>query len=281
MRRPASLVAAVIACDLLASGIQLPAQARWTKLAPGLELGLASFPHRPGAVSSLNVTVVRADPRYYRLRVTDVTALSQQGTRSRPTKTITQRSGIPSLRTLSLTRPEVAVAMNGGFITSYAFPRPVGLVKVSGLTLSAASTSKPLTGVLCVRGTGAAEIAFYRSGGTQTAACVDALQSGPLLIEPGGKNGISTSEPADRVAQRAVICIESRGWPLFVHSSRTALYDLAGALARRESGGFGCMAALNLSGESDAGLMWRDKTGLRNAGSLDAALATALILQRR
>jgi hypothetical protein len=41
------------------------------------------------------------------------------------------------------------------------------------------------------------------------------------------------------------------------------------------------MAALNLSGDSDAGLMWRDKVGVNNAGSLDAALATALTLQRR
>jgi hypothetical protein len=158
----------------------------------------------------------------------------------------------------------------------------VGLVVANGLTLNSASTSRLLSGVLCIRSTGAPEIAFYRGPGAPALTCVDALQSGPLLIEPGGKNGISTSEPAARVAQRAVVCIESRGWPLLIYSSRTSLYDLAGFLVRGpDAGSFGCTAALNLSGESDAGLMWRDKTGVNNAGSLDAALATALILQRR
>jgi uncharacterized protein YigE (DUF2233 family) len=228
----------------------------------------------------VNVTVIRADSRFYRLRVTDVTALHEQ-TAGR-VSAATQRSSIPSLRSLAIARPEAAAAVSGGFITSYAFPRPVGLVMANGRTLNAGSASRLLSGVLCVEATGGIEIRFYKSTGAQELACVDALQSGPLLIEPGAKIGISASEPADRVAQRAVVCIDSRGWPLFVYSSRTSLYDLAGILARGpDAGGFGCTAALNLSGESDAGLMWRDKSGVNSSGSLDAALATALVLQRK
>src|SRR5262245_39207171 len=164
MWQRASRVAVIVAWVMLASGARSQGMLKWTTIATGLEITSASFPHRPGAVTSMKVTAIRVDPRSYRLRVTDLLTLRMAPSTSsgRPTGA---RFEIPSLRALALARPDVLVGINGGFITSYAFPRPVGLVISNGLTISAESPLKLLSGLVCVhRTTGAIQIAFQIPG---------------------------------------------------------------------------------------------------------------------
>src|SRR5580765_5096964 len=158
MRQFASGAAVVLIGLVLSSSVRSQTAIRWTMISPGLEVTAADYPHRPPAISSVNVTVLRADPKLYRLRVTDMSSLPHKDVAGSAKSSNVQPYGIPSLRTLILVRRDVAVAINGGFITSYAFPRPQGLVISDTKTISAASSARLLSGVLCIRNTGAVEI---------------------------------------------------------------------------------------------------------------------------
>ncbi len=75
----------------------------------------------------------------------------------------------------------------------------------------------------------------------------DALQAGPLLVDPGGKHGIRKN--SGRSARRSVLCLLHDGRFVFV-VARTpiTLFDLAGLLSDRRPYGMGCERAINLDG---------------------------------
>ena len=85
-------------------------------------------------------------------------------------------------------------------------------------------------------------------------ACCQALQSGPLLVEP------DPNEPERRRAYaRTAVCLMGDGrLRLVVVAEPTHLYPLAQWLARPlAEGGAGCRVALNLSGDLSSGLLTR------------------------
>jgi len=75
------------------------------------------------------------------------------------------------------------VAINGGYFEKdFA---PVGLYVVDGTTISPSARRAPLSAVLGIDAAGAVHI---EPSGT-TVAYPNAIQSGPLLIDPGGVLG--------------------------------------------------------------------------------------------
>ena len=247
----------------------------WTRVSSGLEVATAHYKHRPGAVSSFTVTALRADLKRHELRVVD---LNDAQTGKGKAHDADEGGTIRALTAM----PRLVAAMSGGFITSYSYPRPIGLVVTNKGTRNPLSRSKLFSGVLCVDGARQVRIVSATLSRSAYADCSYALQSGPLIVEPNGRQGISTAEPATRVFERSAVCLDAPGRVLFIYSSPTSLFDLAAGISDAESrGGLGCVVAMNLSGESDAGVLWTDGSKQQSVGSLDASLATALVLHQR
>jgi uncharacterized protein YigE (DUF2233 family) len=238
-----------------------------------MDVWTGDYAHR-APINRARISVARFDTRRFRLRVVRLYA----GAGSSSQQAMQQAYLIPSLRRLNDELRPIA-AMNGGYVTSYAFPSPTGLVRVNGKSVSAMSTSRLLSGVLCLTPRGQLDI--LKTTTDPGAKCSDALQSGPLLVEASGKNGIAASEPASRAFDRSVVCVDGSKRALLIRAERTALYDLAQFLLRPSGdGGLGCKVAINLSGDADSGLIWHEGKALKSAGSIDASLATALVVTR-
>jgi hypothetical protein len=189
-----------------------------------------------------------------------------------------QDRGGGTLRELTTDRTIVA-AVNGGFITSYAFPQPLGLTIVEKKPLARRNPGKLMSGILCIRSDGNAVIDFIASN--NGSVCQDALQNGPLIVEPRMKPGIPAGEEKRKPHVRAAVCT-SGGDALFVYSSATTLRELMRVMIKSEAaGGLGCDTALNMGGDQDAGLFWKLSSKLESRGEMDASLATAVYVSRR
>ena len=86
----------------------------------------------------------------------------------------------------------------------------------------------------------------------------DAVQVGPLVVDPGGKNGIRRND-FDR-QNRSVVCRQVGGSvAIIVITGGLSLYETGDLLAASEAdGGFGCDRALNLDGgpSTQASFAW-------------------------
>jgi hypothetical protein len=262
---------AVLLTALTVAAVSAPAVADWKDVEPGLAVYRGQYDHRQ-PIGKVAVTALRFNAKTFRLRVI---APSAGRTRS-------------SLATTSLTlrslmgTPTYIAGTNGGFVTSLAFPKPVGLAKADGVLGSPASTgSQKLTGVVCIEKSGAVSLVPHKS--PDFAKCQDALQAGPFIIDPGPKNGIFASESPARAFERTAICIDASSNILLVHTGPSALHDLGRfLLVGSQAGGFGCQLALNLDGDASSGIYWRDGSRqFQSLGEVDALLSTALVVTRR
>ncbi len=289
MRR--SFLLAPILAALLAAAPQAPAaagdEAAWRPLGPGVELRRQRY-QVAGLRNPITLKVLRADPAQVEIAVIDTySTVSTRGVK------------YPSYSLRDLARATNALALiNGGFGQSTYYPVPAGLVVQDGREKSRLNrASRTQSGVFCMP---AAErrTASAASGTTETAAgppgkarivnkgdyrpglCRQALQSGPKIVEYDGENGIS--RPA-RAFERSVVCVDGVGRVLFVQTSRVSLFHLADILrAPEEAGGYGCQAALNLSGDIESGLLYTAGDKLQSAGEVDAPVASAIaVLPKR
>lgn len=240
----------------------------------------------------VELKVLSAAPGQVRLTVLSANKLL--GRRDQPTSleemTATRELGRPRSKERYLT--------SAGF-SSFRSDVPVGLLVSGGKTLSAIDGSPPqaaasgtcpaaqrsqlrFSGVLCVRPDGNWQIlpaAAYQPG-----MCTEAVQAGPMLIEPGGVLGICEGEaPAARVspASRLVACVDALNVLHMVLSEPTELFPLATWL---RSGPLKCDAALNLSGAQQAGwirLSSPQRLLASREGGTEAALASALLFEAR
>ena len=184
--------------------------------------------------------------------------------------------------------PPGSVAVISGGFGSTDPSRPAALVIANGevvkqLNLSRATPIRTVTpgaqcpnpkrykwsGLLCATG-GKVRIEstdkLEPNGFAEVEQCRDALQSFPLVVEPGGTNGICSDEPtrasssgkAPKPEARAVICTTPDEIKLIV-TEPTHLYPLAQQLLTVER----CDAALNLSGSAQAGIGYRSSTQAR------------------
>jgi hypothetical protein len=242
----------------------------WQTLQSGLEVLKTEYRHR-GSNEPVKVLAIRFAPRRFRLEVVDLSRLRSQSTE--------QSSTVPSLRLLAGDSRWVA-GLNGSYVSSYAFPRPLGLVRVRGTSLARMSGAKPFSGVVCVHRDADVEIEMTKTDPGPD--CLFALESGPMIVEFKGKNGIRASAPtAGALYERSAVCVVDER-VVFIRTGRSALYDLGEFLRRDgDQGGMDCETAINMSGDADSGIFWRDGVNVRHDGSIDAALATALVVARR
>lgn len=144
-----------------------------------------------------------------------------------------------------------ALAINAGFFDFDYRSRltPVGLHVVEGRMLQpfdAEKAKNPLTGVL-YSSDGDVTIVPARDFDRQ-AAVEMALQAGPLVVDPGGGNGIRRNA-YDRL-NRSAVCRGFDGRTVIVQAAGgLSLYEFGALLSTKpEDGGFGCERAINLDG---------------------------------
>ena len=148
-------------------------------------------------------------------------------------------------------RAGAILAINGGFFDLDIRERltPAGLFVSGGRTYSgfdAGKAKNPLTGILYRRGgrIGVMWARDYREGD----AFDFAVQTGPLVVDPGGVNGIY-SNSFDR-QNRSAVCIDFSGRPIVVAvAGGLSLFEFGQFLSQSEAdGGMGCERAINLDG---------------------------------
>jgi exopolysaccharide biosynthesis protein len=141
------------------------------------------------------------------------------------------------------------LAVNGGYFDIDRSSRltPSGLLVSRGKMLSKATERrKGGSGVVYER---AAKIAIdFIEQFSQTDEVTAAVQVGPLVVDPGGRNGIRRNDH-DR-QDRAAICQSRQGRIIIVVVvGGLSLFELGEVLSTSESaGGFNCDRALNLDG---------------------------------
>jgi len=150
------------------------------------------------------------------------------------------------------TDPQTILAVNGGFFEmdgAYTLS-PSGLVISGGAVLSPAM-ERGGSGVFCVK-KGKPAIVWAKEN-INPAECSVALQCGPVIVEPGAKQGIVANDYI-RLNRAAIgICGDTVIIAMILgeRSVGLSLYEFAEFLRTpAEKGGAGCDAALNLDGGS-------------------------------
>ena len=175
-----------------------------------------------------------------------------------------------------MTDPGDVLAINGGFfdIDSRERLTPSGLLIVDG-TIVRDVTEKG-SGILFATADG---VGIVRRQDFRAAGVIHAVQSGPLLVDPGGKLGIY-KEDFDR-QRRSAVCLDGSTMRIVMVEGGLSLLELARVLSTpREAGGLACDVALNLDGGPST-------QAVVQAGGRDMALVgrwriqTALVVTRR
>jgi uncharacterized protein YigE (DUF2233 family) len=137
------------------------------------------------------------------------------------------------------------LAINGGFFDTDSRARltPSGLLIVDGMLVR--DVTDKGSGIVFATADG---VSIVRRQDFRPAGVVHAVQSGPLLVDPGGKLGIY-KEDFDR-QRRSAICLDgSTVRVVMVEGGGLSLLELARVLSSpREAGGLACEVALNLDG---------------------------------
>ena len=190
------------------------------------------------------------------------------------------------------------IAVNGGF-SSYRVDVPLGLLVVNGKVYSPLTKEKSKSsygasgsefgdlrwsGVLCqLRTNGSWDI--IAASRYQPGICQQALQAGPVPVEPNSKVGISSTEATkERPYNRTIICLMEDARMRAVLTEATQLFPLAQWLSKPESGGgLGCRVALNLSGDSSSGIAIRSpgNVSINFIGEGSFPIPTALLFEKK
>jgi hypothetical protein len=189
------------------------------------------------------------------------------------------------------------ITVNGAF-SSYRADVPLGLLVVDGKVYSTVATERPKStatkgsefgkfrwsGILCQS----------RDGNTwdiipasryQPGLCKQAIQAGPVPVEPNFVLGISQDEAnRERPYRRTVVCLsQSTIMKIVLVPEQTHLFPLAQWLIKPETaGGPGCRAALNLSGDTSSGIAIKSPgKAISFFGEGSFPLASALVFESR
>ena len=165
--------------------------------------------------------------------------------------------------------------INGGFSASLSVPIPAGLLVADNqVVASLNAASRVQTGVFCVA-TG--RVSILRVVDYQQASCSEAVQSGPVVVEKGGKIVVFRSETQQPRYDRSLVALDKKGRLLLLQTSKASLFHLATLLTKPESqGGFDVDVALNLSGDVESGLMVLAAGGGAVFGQADVPVASAI-----
>lgn len=203
------------------------------------------------------------DPTKVKIRVVDIYGLKNSG---RQYRSYSVREVASSIRPVLL--------IDGGSSISLSVPVALGLVIDDGKLVSEFNAMQGFaSGVFCVDSS--ERVSIIKKEKYKSGMCRNALQSGPLLIEPGAVLGERPTERATRAYSRSLVALDRRGGLHFLITSPAHLYDLAKVMLKPVSdGGLGCSVALNLgTGTAYSGLYASDGTRI---GNLDAAVPAAI-----
>lgn len=229
------------------------AAAEWVEAEAGFALMVAV------AASGQTVTAIRLDPARFAFSI-----VPQAGPKGERVDAAGEREG-------------AIVAINGGFFgekdSGDLFP--VGLLRLDGKDRSQAWAS---TGGIIVIEDGRPGLRASSAGLPDGA--MNALQSKPMLIEPGGKWAMNTN--LGQLRKRSILCLLPDGDVVLAVVTRVgvSLYE-AGWLMRGEGEGgfFGCDAALALDGGGSTQLWLADRPDLSYRG--ETPVQNVLVARRR
>ncbi|MBN1307112.1 MAG: phosphodiester glycosidase family protein [Chitinispirillaceae bacterium] len=160
-----------------------------------------------------------------------------------------------------MTSPRAILAINGGFfeIGRNYVHTPSGLIVTNGRLLNPL-TDYGGTGIFCIK-EGMPQIVWAKES-INPAGCTLALQCGPVIVEPGGVMGVYDN--SYRRLSRSAIGLADGKVVLAIVSGKggsgLSLYEFAEFLRRkREEGGIGCDAALNLDGGASSQVCFSHK----------------------
>ena len=143
-----------------------------------------------------------------------------------------------------LTDPGDVLAINGGFFDTDSRQRltPSGLLIIDGALIR--DVTDKGSGIVFTTTDG---VGIVRRQDFRAAGVIHAVQSGPLLVDPGGKLGIY-KEDFDRQS-RSAICLVGDAVRIVMVEGGLSLLELARVLSSpRDAGGLACEVALNLDG---------------------------------
>lgn len=143
--------------------------------------------------------------------------------------------------------------VNGGYFDPEFLP--VGLCKTNGKILTDQPAPK-LSGYVVINDQGAIDLLWKQR--EQAKQFPTVLQSGPYLVDPGGKIGIRTK--SGKTAARTVLAIDSDDNLLIMITNQVELYQLSRILVRNFPE---IDRALNLDGGPSTGLLFQ-KTEIEN-----------------
>jgi uncharacterized protein YigE (DUF2233 family) len=188
--------------------------------------------------------------------------------------------------------------VNGGFSSSRD-DIPLGLLVVDGkvysrLTKVAGSASTgsvgssyakyKWSGVLC-QGRKDGPWDIIAAAEYEAKRCHQALQAGPMLVEPDGRVAIASTEPErTRPYARTVVCLAGSKLKFVVVQDQVHLLPLAKWLTSgKDKGGPGCRVAMNLSGDSSSGMAQRqaDREGIAYFGDGTFPIPSAVLIEER
>jgi uncharacterized protein YigE (DUF2233 family) len=145
--------------------------------------------------------------------------------------------------------------VNGGFFD--AGLKPVGLLVAAGREVSPMATDGP-SGVLCVGEDGSVKMLALSDYLASPPRCREALQAGPLVVDPGGKPGIRSRD--EKRFRRTVVCLDAEGGVRLLVTGELTLWELMEVLLDEKLVGFKVERALNLDGGPSTAL-WADCEG--------------------
>jgi uncharacterized protein YigE (DUF2233 family) len=142
--------------------------------------------------------------------------------------------------------PDDLLAINGGFFErdGNKVLSPSGLLIINGATLSP-EQDRGGSGILYVDGSGVGIAS--RKALTDRSAITEAVQVGPLLVDPGGVKGIYKDD--EERHNRSAVCLRGASFTVFAVEGGISLFQFADLLSLpADKGGFGCTVAINLDG---------------------------------
>ncbi|MFK7788348.1 MAG: phosphodiester glycosidase family protein [Phycisphaeraceae bacterium] len=182
-------------------------------LADGIELTIGSFQHPDS--ESVTVTVVKSRPKQIELLI-DFDNLE---------KASEQQDFIASAN-----RQDAVAMINGGYFD--ASFQPVGLVVKDIETISEMSNQPALSGVLAVFDSKSV-LLIPRSSYLPDNGIRSAIQAGPFLVDPGGKQGIRSDDL--KKAKRTAIGQTISGDIVFISTTPCTLYELSEILTKHQN----------------------------------------------
>ena len=239
----------------------------YKEAAHGVHMADFTVQHGP-LTNSINMHIVRVNPKLARVSVVDVRFLSN------PQDKKSIQIAFSLREVMRLVSPIATI--NGGFTRSFVKPIPTGLIISEGKKTSHVVTySSKVRGMICIKEGG--DIVIGEIETIPIGNCISAIQSGPLVVEKNGANGIRDTQQSVK-ALRSLVGIDGKGWLYLIQTSSASLFDLAEALRPGGTLKMDLVAVLNLDGDIDSGLIGKTKDEVHIFGNIDAVIPSALVV---